>query len=162
MVKENPYRLADDIWGIGFRTADTIASKLGFEKDAYARFRGGLMYTLNRLAEDGHCYALREQLTETGSELLEVPKEILSPALDRMIAAKDVITAPVPDTEDLAIYLPPFFYAEVGVQNRMRGIAAGEAAVPQPAQVSMREDIEYDEVQLQAIRTADYLRHLRI
>ena len=154
VVKENPYRLADDIWGIGFRTADTIASKLGFEKDAYARLRGGLMYTLNRLAEDGHCYALREQLTETGSELLEVPKEILSPALDRMIAAKDVITAPVPDTEDLAIYLPPFFYAEVGVQNRMRVIAAGEAAVPQPAQVSMREDIEYDEVQLQAIRTA--------
>ena len=154
VVRENPYRLADDIWGIGFKTADTIASKLGFEKSAYARLRGGLMYTLNRLAEDGHCYALRQQLTETGAKLLEVEEELLSPVLDRMIADRDVITAPVPESGDVAIYLPPFFYAEVGVQNRMRGIAAGEATVPRPAQVSMREDIEYDEIQLEAIRTA--------
>ena len=154
VVRENPYRLADDIWGIGFKTADTIASKLGFEKTAYARLRGGLMYTLNRLAEDGHCYALRQQLTETGAKLLEVEENLLSPALDQMIADRDVITAPVPESEDVAIYLPPFFYAEVGVQNRMRGIAAREAALPRPAQVSMREDIEYDEVQLEAIRTA--------
>jgi exodeoxyribonuclease V alpha subunit len=112
------------------------------------------MYTLNRLAEDGHCYALRQQLTETGAKLLEVEEELLSPVLDRMIADRDVITAPVPESEDVAIYLPPFFYAEVGVQNRMRGIAAGEATVPRPAQVSMREDIEYDEIQLEAIRTA--------
>jgi len=154
VVRENPYRLADDIWGIGFKTADTIASKLGFEKTAYARLRGGLMYTLNRLAEDGHCYALRLQLTETGAKLLEVEENLFSPALDQMIANRDVITAPVPESEDVAIYLPPFFYAEVGVQNRMRGIAAGEAATIRPAQVSMREDIEYDEVQLEAIRTA--------
>ena len=154
VVRENPYRLADDIWGIGFKTADTIASKLGFEKTAYARLRGGLMYTLNRLAEDGHCYALRQQLTETGAKLLEVEENLLSPALDQMIANRDVITAPVPESEDVAIYLPPFFYAEVGVQNRMRGIAAGEATAIRPAQVSMREDIEYDEVQLEAIRTA--------
>jgi len=154
VVRENPYRLADDIWGIGFKTADTIASKLGFEKTAYARLRGGLMYTLNRLAEDGHCYALRLQLTETGAKLLEVEENLLSPALDQMIANRDVITAPVPESEDVAIYLPPFFYAEVGVQNRMRGIAAGESTAIRPAQVSMREDIEYDEVQLEAIRTA--------
>ena len=154
VVRENPYRLADDIWGIGFKTADTIASKLGFEKSAYARLRGGLMYTLNRMAEDGHCYALRQQLTETGAKLLEVEEELLSPVLDRMIADRDVITAPVPESEDVAIYLTPFFYAEVGVQNRMRGIAAGEATVPRPAHVSMREDIEYDEIQLEAIRTA--------
>ena len=154
VVRENPYRLADDIWGIGFKTADTIAAKLGFEKTAYARLRGGLMYTLNRLAEDGHCYALRQQLTETGAKLLEAEESLLSPVLDQMIADRDVITAPVPESEDVAIYLPPFFYAEVGVQNRIRSIAAGEAVAPRPAQVSMREDIEYDEVQLEAIRTA--------
>ena len=154
VVRENPYRLADDIWGIGFKTADTIAAKLGFEKTAYARLRGGLMYTLNRLAEDGHCYALRQQLTETGAKLLEAEESLLSPVLDQMIADRDVITAPVPESEDVAIYLPPFFYAEVGVQNRIRSIAAGEAVAPRSAQVSMREDIEYDEVQLEAIRTA--------
>ena len=75
VVRENPYRLADDIWGIGFKTADTIATKLGFEKDKYARLRSGLMYTLNKLAEDGHCYAEREQLIETGSVLLDVNTE---------------------------------------------------------------------------------------
>ena len=72
VVKENPYRLADDIWGIGFKTADTIAAKLGFGKEQFARLRSGLIYTLNRLAEEGHCYALRNQLTETGEKLLEV------------------------------------------------------------------------------------------
>ena len=112
------------------------------------------MYTLNRLAEEGHCYAVRQQLTETGAKLLEVEESLLSPALDQMIADRDVITAPVPESEDVAIYLPPFFYAEVGVQNRMRSIAAGKAIAPRPAQVSMREDIEYDEIQLEAIRTA--------
>ena len=56
VVQENPYRLADDIWGIGFKTADTIAAKLGFEKDKYVRLRSGLLYTLNKLSEDGHCY----------------------------------------------------------------------------------------------------------
>ena len=154
IVKENPYRLADDIWGIGFKTADTIATKLGFEKEAYVRLRGGLLYTLNRLSEEGHCYALREQLTETGSKLLEVPAELLSDALDQMIAARDVITSPLPETEDIAIYLPPFYYAEVGVQKRLRGIAAGEAADPVPVQTTMRESIAYDETQMEAIRTA--------
>ena len=64
VVQENPYRLADDIWGIGFKTADTIATKLGFEKEKYVRLRSGLMYTLNKLSEDGHCYATREMLLE--------------------------------------------------------------------------------------------------
>ena len=70
VVQENPYKLADDIWGIGFKTADTIAAKLGFEKDKYVRLRSGLLYTLNKLAEDGHCFAFREQLLETGATLL--------------------------------------------------------------------------------------------
>ena len=154
IVKENPYRLADDIWGIGFKTADTIAAKLGFEKESYERLRSGLMYTLNKLAEDGHCFALRDQLTETGAKLLDVSAEVLSPALDRMILDRDVIISPVPETDDTAIYLPPFFWAEVGVQKRMRGIAAGEAAAPVPVQLGMHEAVQYDEIQLEAIRTA--------
>ena len=62
VVRENPYKLADDIWGIGFRTADTIAEKLGFERDKFVRLRSGILYTLNQLANEGHCYATREQL----------------------------------------------------------------------------------------------------
>ena len=78
IIQENPYRLADDIWGIGFRTADTIAMKLGMEKEKYVRCRSGLLYTLNKLAEDGHCYAFREQLIQKGAELLEVDESLLS------------------------------------------------------------------------------------
>ena len=65
IVRENPYRLADDIWGIGFKTADAIAAKLGFEHERYERLRSGLLYTLNRLADDDHCYATREMLMDT-------------------------------------------------------------------------------------------------
>ena len=72
VVQENPYRLADDIWGIGFKTADTIAEKMGIEKDRFIRLRSGILYTLNKLSENGHCYAVREQLIQTAEQLLEV------------------------------------------------------------------------------------------
>ena len=61
-VRENPFRLADDIWGIGFKTADGIAQKLGFGKEAFVRLRSGIMYTLSNLADQGHVYATKEQL----------------------------------------------------------------------------------------------------
>ena len=60
-MKENPFQLADDIWGIGFRTADGIAQKLGFGKEAYVRLRSGIMYALSELADEGHVYARKEQ-----------------------------------------------------------------------------------------------------
>ena len=85
IVQENPYRLADDIWGIGFKTADTIAAKLGFEKEKYVRLRSGLLYSLNKLAEDGHCYSTRSQLLETGASLIEEDASLLSMTLDEMI-----------------------------------------------------------------------------
>ena len=154
VVQENPYRLADDIWGIGFKTADTIASKLGFDKQEFVRLRSGLMYTLNKLAEEGHCYAEREQLLETGSKLLEVESSFLAETLDIMIQSEDVIITPIPETENNAIYLPPFFYAEVGVQNRLTRILHTAATKPVQEQLTISGDIEYDEVQLEAIHTA--------
>ena len=155
VVKENPYRLADDIWGIGFKTADTIAAKLGFGKEQFARLRSGLIYTLNRLAEEGHCYALRNQLTETGEKLLEVEENLLTMTLDEMVRTKDVLTTPLPDSGETAIYLPPFFYAEVGVENQLRRIAAARGENREMQEMpEIYADIEYDEVQRQAIRTA--------
>ena len=94
VVQENPYRLADDIWGIGFKTADTIAEKLGFEKEKFVRLRSGLLYTLNKLSEEGHCYAQRDQLVKTGAELLSVEEALLSMTLDEMICAEDVKVEP--------------------------------------------------------------------
>ena len=154
VVKENPYQLADDIWGIGFKTADTIAAKLGFAKDAFVRMRSGLMYTLNKLAEEGHCYAVRDQLLETGAILLDVEAAGLSGTLDEMIQAEDVIVTPIPESEDYAIYLPPFYFAEIGVQNRLGKIKDTTPEKSVNEQMEVASDIEYDEVQLQAIQTA--------
>ena len=60
-VKDNPYRLADDIWGIGFKTADGIASKMGYEKSDLRRCRSGILFTLGQLSNEGHVYAEEEQ-----------------------------------------------------------------------------------------------------
>ena len=153
VVQENPYRLADDIWGIGFKTADTIAAKLGFEHERYERLRSGLLYTLNRLADDGHCYATREMLTETGAELLTVDAPKLSGTLDRMIADEDV------KTEEEFIYLPPFYHAEVGTARRLAEIYAHPGGV-RVTPIGLTERIEnatgiaYDEIQMEAILTA--------
>ena len=153
VVQDNPYRLADDIWGIGFRTADTIAKKLGFEHERYERLRSGLLYTLNRLAEDGHCYATREMLQKTGAELLDVREEKLSEALEQMLLQEDVVT------EEDAIYLPPFYYSEVGTAKRLfqifnnpDGIRIDTDGLSE--RMGCMSGVAYDEIQMRAILTA--------
>lgn len=153
VVKENPYRLADDIWGIGFKTADGIAAKLGFEHDRYERLRSGILYTLNRLSENGHCYATREQLLKAGTELLGVEEVPLDSALTQMITAEDVIM----DAD--AIYLPPFYFSEVGCAKRISDLLHAPRARdihPEAVDriVDSQAEIQYDEVQRDAIRTA--------
>lgn len=75
-VKENPYRLADDIWGIGFKTADGIASKMGYEKNDLRRCKSGISYTLNELSNEGHVYAIEEQLIEAAKNCLKQTKNL--------------------------------------------------------------------------------------
>ena len=152
-VKENPYRLADDIWGIGFKTADTIASKLGFGHDRYERLRSGLMYTLNRLADEGHCYATREMLLKTGSELLDVKAPLLEEALDRMIREETVKTESLEDEQGIAIYLPPFYFSETGVARRLKMIASASRKIRVNNELALN-DFPYDPVQVLAIETA--------
>ncbi len=153
VVQENPYRLADDIWGIGFKTADAIASRLGIGKDRFIRLRSGILYTLNKLSEKGHCYALRGQLVQTASELLEVEEPELEMTLDEMLRTSDVIK----DGE--AIYLPPFYFSETGCAKRLLGLmAAGRReAVDVEAvmeAVAQQGDLSYDALQQEAIRVA--------
>ncbi|MBQ5427058.1 MAG: ATP-dependent RecD-like DNA helicase [Oscillospiraceae bacterium] len=163
VVKENPYRLADDIWGIGFRTADTIAEKLGVEKETAVRLRSGLLYTLNRLSEEGHCYARRDQLLKTGSELLSVEESVLPPVLDEMVRQDDVKTELI-DGEDsapgeTAVYLPPFWFAETGTAKRLKQIFSSPPSVkvkPQGLEERIRRvtGLNYDPAQMDAIRCA--------
>ena len=117
VVKGNPYRLADDIWGIGFRTADKIAQKLGYAADSFERCRSGILYVLNELSNDGHCYATGEQLTEEAVKILELDRELIGSTIERMKEEKSIIA----DMED-ALYLPPFYFSEVGTAKRIREI----------------------------------------
>ncbi len=112
-VKENPFRLADDIWGIGFKTADSIAEKLGIGKETYVRLRSGIMYTLSTLADEGHVFAAREQLIEKAVALLEAEQEYIVMTMEQMLKEKNLLQ------EEEAIYLPPFYYAETGTANKL-------------------------------------------
>ena len=149
-VQENPYRLADDIWGIGFKTADGIASKMGYGKDDPRRVRSGILYTLGQLADEGHCFATGEQLLRTSAELLDVGEEAIGAVLADISGAGDVIT----DGE--AIYLPPFHYAECGVARRLLALRNGNGSLfsEDEPELPRVEGIVYDETQLEAVRLA--------
>lgn len=157
IVKENPYRLADDIWGIGFKTADSIAQKMGIDKGKFVRLRSGIFYTLNKLAEAGHCYTTRKQLTGRAKELLEVEEPELEITLDEMIRTNDVIRDEAEDRE--AIYLPPYYFSESGCAKRLlRLMSCGKKKSEDTEEilkkVAASSEITYDEIQWQAVKTA--------
>ena len=179
VMKQNPYRLADDIWGIGFKTADQIAMKLGFGKESYVRLRSGLMYTLSELSNDGHVFAEKQQLIDRASELLEASPETVIMTMDEMlrkeelILEKNIVRTDEEGNKITAIYLPPFFYAEVGVAGKLKKLASSPAgdklytrlmeARKSSGNESLSVDIEaiqrkthmeYDDIQAAAIRTA--------
>ena len=152
-VQGNPYCLADDIWGIGFKTADGIAEKLGYEKNDLRRCRSGILYTLSKLSEDGHVYSEREQLIKSAKELLQADEEPIIQALDQMIETEDVIL------EEEAIFLPPFYYAEVGVANKLKRLQEDTSGTLFDGTLNIEEivkqtSIQYDDVQVAAIGQA--------
>ena len=153
VVRENPYRLADDIWGVGFKTADGLAEKLGFAKDDPLRCRSGILYTLNALADEGHVYAEQEQLLRKAEELLEAKRESISAALEAMLGTEDL------KQDGEAIYLPPFYYAEIGVAAKLKRLAADTDGPPSEARadferLAKKTGLNYDEIQKDAILKA--------
>ena len=176
-MKENPFQMADDIWGIGFKTADGIAQKLGFAKEAYVRLRSGIMYTLSNLADEGHVFAYQEQLIAKAAELLEAEESSIVMTLDQMIMDKDLICETVDYNTDQAemkaIYLPAFYYAEAGVAGKLKRLAQAPAADRlwhalmdarqkigneslsiDVSKIQEKVHMKYDEIQADAIRKA--------
>ena len=152
-VKDNPYRLADDIWGIGFKTADGIASKMGYENNDIRRCKSGLLYTLNELSNDGHVYAVEEQLVESAKKLLEADEEPIREALKEMLASEDLIE------ENEAIYLPPFYHSERGTAKKLLSLLLVNTSTLFDGQMDIdaiqkQSGIEYDDVQIAAIKQA--------
>ena len=138
VVRDEPYRLAADVWGIGFKTADTIAAAVGIARDSPERIKAGLAYTLSEAADDGHCYLPAPNLMADAAKILEVPAELITPCLDELAAAEGVIrevasaAAAAPDQAGTApqvpaVYLPPFLMAERALSAALLRLLAARA-----------------------------------
>ncbi|WP_433180420.1 SF1B family DNA helicase RecD2 [Actinoallomurus sp. CA-150999] len=114
VVRKEPYRLAADVWGIGFKTADTIAQAVGIPHDSPERIKAGLQYTLSEAADDGHCYLPEPNLLTEATKILEVPRELVGPCLEEAVAAEEIVRERVAagEGEVPAVYLVPFHRAE--------------------------------------------------
>ena len=112
-VRENPYRLALDIHGIGFKTADAVAQRLGFATDSPQRAQAGVRHTLQEIAGQGHCAAFHEDLTATAVKLLEIPAPIVDTAIAAELGEGNLTAETI--AERPALFLTPLFRAEQGV-----------------------------------------------
>lgn len=130
VVKRNPYRLCEDVWGIGFKSADAIALSVGIPHDSDVRARAGLIHTLRTEAEDGgHCYAADADLLLHAQEMLDISVEILAEALEKEAAGGGIVR------EEHRIYLADLYRAERrAAEKLLRLLAAGRGFRPIPAE----------------------------
>ncbi len=151
VVRSDPYRLARDIHGIGFVTADKIAREIGLALDSPQRVQAGITYTLSQMADDGHVFAPEEELIRESMRILDVPRPLVLTGIGHLATEKQVHAEPLAEErpsdhgsasapgqeqayeqapeydphsvaglrEQQAIYLVPFFHAEVGVTSRL-------------------------------------------
>jgi len=128
LISENPYRLARDIRGIGFRTADQIAAKLGIEKTALIRVRAGISYALAEAMDDGHCGLPAEELVLLTQKLLEVPGDLIATALDLELQDGTVIADDLDGRR--CVFLAGLYRAEREIAEKLQALAAGKAPWP--------------------------------
>lgn len=107
VMKENPYRLAEDIHGIGFRLADELAAKIGIHTDSDYRIRSGIFYTLMQTVGEGHCYFPMEPLLERAEKLLGVEKEYIRPQMDNLMMDKKLVI------KGDQVFPTSYYYAEL-------------------------------------------------
>lgn len=178
VVQEDPYRLARDIWGVGFKTADKIARALGLPPDAPSRVQAGVAHALGQLAGEGHVYAPEPDLVSEATKLLEVPPELTRQAIEDLDAdeivrretlvyptanGRGAVTAPQV-REERAVYLTPFYYGEIGVTHRLQALVTSPATRLASfrsvdwdallAQVTRDSAIELSPQQREAVRAA--------
>lgn len=177
VVQENPYQLARDIWGVGFKTADKIAHNLGIPHDDPFRVQAGVAYALSRLADEGHVYAAEDDLIQQTVKLLEVPSDLVKAAIEDLdveevvhretltYTARGVESGATPQIrEERAVYLAPFYYGEIGVTHRLQDIVDSPTTRLLPfrsvdwsalfAQITRNAKIDLSLEQRQAVQTA--------
>ena len=168
-VQKNPYQLERDIYGVGFKTADRIAQALGLPAEHPSRIEAGIVFALNEMIEDGHVYAPREMLASRAVELLNVPSELIAPALDQLAQDDRIRAEMVPaGDEDAAgkkvgearadyklpvIYLTPLFFGEKGIADRLKKLARVKPA-PLPTNIPQASTEDLSTEQRSALQMA--------
>ena len=158
IVRENPYRLAMDIRGIGFLTADKLAEKLGFESEHPLRIQAGTLYTLLKLVDDGHVYYPRQALVQLACAQLHTAEDPVEEAIDVLIQEERAVAEDLDG--DIGIYLTRFHHYESKIAFYLRRIIASPKSVrfPKPDEVVdkvvSRLGFTLAEEQLEAVRTA--------
>jgi exodeoxyribonuclease V alpha subunit len=151
VVKENPYRLATDIFGIGFVTADQIAEKLGFDKNSELRAEAGILYVLHQLADEGHVYYPYEPLVEKCQEILQVDRDVIvkafgTIALDQRIVIEDLNESIDEFKENnKAVYLAKFHVCETSIAARLKTLTNVSKSI---REVDSEKAIEWVQAQL--------------
>jgi len=157
-VRENPYRLARDIRGIGFKTADKIARELGIPADSPLRAAAGILHTLNELTDEGHVYVPEAELLRAAEEALEIPAALLPDALATLAADEGVAVESLPTGN--AVYLTALHVSETQLARRVADLLRAPRAVP-PIDMSQalpwveqKTGLALTEEQRQAVRQA--------
>lgn len=146
IVQKNPYQLERDIYGVGFKTADKIARALGLPVDHPSRIEAGIVFALNETINEGHVFVPRENLAQRAVELLEVPTELIAPALERLAQEDRIRTDMVPLNSkpsepgkpavgeaagiygSAVVYLTPLYFGEKGVAGHLKELANNSSA----------------------------------
>jgi len=119
VVKEEPYRLASDVWGIGFKTADVIAKAVGIPHDSPQRVKAGLQFTLSEATTDGNCYLPEQALIAEAIKILQVDTGLVIDCLAELVEEEGVVREELPDDE-IGIYLIPFHRAEISMAAQLK------------------------------------------
>jgi exodeoxyribonuclease V alpha subunit len=123
-IKENPYRLSEDIFGIGFKIADKIAQSIGIDLRSNYRINAGIKYTLMEFASEGHTYAPKEEIIARGLNLLKVEKELIEEGITRLALKQEIQLENV--NNQVYVYYMPFFFAETNVSKKIIELSLNE------------------------------------
>ena len=157
ILKENPYRMADDVEGVGFRTADEIASRVGIRTDSDFRIRSGIQYALLQASNEGHTYLPMPELTQRASNLLQIEPEYIEKHYMNLAMDRKIIMRKVDDTTQ--IYASSFFYMEANTATMLKQLNAS-FDVPdieieeRLRQIEKQTKMDLDEHQVEAVKEA--------
>ncbi len=159
IVKQNPYKLIDDIEGIGFLTADRIALSLGVREDSEYRLRAGIKYVLMEAASDaGHTYLPKDLLCEKAAYMLRVPREVILTLLQALLLSRELVITDIDGVE--AVCLPAFHYTEIEIATRLHALmSANQTSIPVAVERKITDfeqshDIAFSKTQRHAVSEA--------